>query len=183
MIGDDLPGYLTSVYEEEYVTNLDAQLATPESLDGGWRPTQLPRSRVLPPEKELLNANPMSVLSWLRKYHPETFIQEKEAAAEKAGKSRGGGGGGGGGGKRSSMATVTSAANTGTPHPKDEGEEVEDEWMAEEQASGRNKKTKDDHAYRPKGGSSRSSKRKREDGDKSGGRKRTKATAGTSTPG
>ena len=95
MLGDAPPGYLTTAYEEEYITNLDTQLSTPEALEDGWKPTQLPRSRILPNEKELLNANPMSVLSWLRRYHPETFIQEKEAAAEKAGKSKGGAGGGG----------------------------------------------------------------------------------------
>jgi hypothetical protein len=178
MVGDVPPGFLTTAYEDEYITNLDAQLATPEALEDGWRPTQLPRSRVLPLEKELLNANPMSVLSWLRKYHPETFIQEKEAAAEKAGKGRGSGGG-----KRSSMATITSAANTGTPHPKEEGEDGEDEWATEEKASGRGKKTKDDEAYRPKGGSSRPPKRKREDGDKGGRNKRAKAAAAPSTPG
>ena len=198
MLGDVPPGYLTTTYEEEYLANLDAQLATPEALaaDGWWLP-QRSRSRILPPEKELLNANPMSVLSWLRRYHPETFIQEKEAAAEKAGKSKGaGGGGGGGGGKRSSMATITSVANTGTPQPhaKEEGEEAEEEWPAEEKAqpSGRGRKTKDDEAYRPKGGSSRPAKRKREEGEK-GGRKRarasnaataaTAAAATTTTPG
>jgi hypothetical protein len=183
ILGDAPPGYLTTAYEEEYITNLDAQLATPELLEDGWQPTQLPRSRTLPPEKELLNANPMSVLSWLRRYHPETFIQEKEAAAEKAGKSRTGGGGGGGG-KRASMATITSAANTGTPHPKEEGEEVEEEWpAAEEKAGGRLRRTKDDDAYRPKGGSSRGAKRKRDDGDKGGRNKRAKAAAASSTPG
>ena len=191
MLGDAPPGYLTTAYEEEYITNLDTQLSTPEALEDGWKPTQLPRSRILPNEKELLNANPMSVLSWLRRYHPETFIQEKEAAAEKAGKSKGGAGGGGAGGKRSSMATITSAANTGTPQPhgREEGDEEGDEWMTEEKAqaaSGRGKRTKDDEAYRPKGGSSRPAKRKRGgegDGEK-GGRKRARASAaGTATPG
>jgi hypothetical protein len=184
MVGDSPPGYLTTAYEEEYLANLDAQLASPDGFEDGWRITQLPRSRVLPGEKELLNANPMSVLSWLRRYHPETFIQEKEAAAEKAGKSKGAGGGGG---KRSSMATITSAANTGTPQPhaREEGDELEEELVTEEKAGGRGKRTKDDETYRPKGGSSRPAKRKREDGEKVGRGKRAKGVAAgaTSTPG
>lgn len=186
MLGDAPPGYLSTAYEDEYVSNMDAQLATPEAEQMGFRLAQLPRSRILPAEKELLNANPMSVLSWLRRYHPETFIQEKEAAAEKAGKSKGGAGGGG---KRSSMATITSAANTGTPgpHGKEEGEEAEEEWVAEDkaQASGRGKRTKDDEAYRPKGGSSRPAKRKRGEADpEKSGRKRARASAAAaSTPG
>lgn len=182
--GDSPPSYLTTSYEEEYITNLDAQIAASEPLDEGWRPMQLPRSRILPSEKELHNANPVSVLSWLRKYHPETFIQEKEAATETTKKR--GGGGGGGGGKRSSMATVTSAANTGTPAPKAEEEEVEPEWPAavavdEKLGSARGKKSREDEPYRPKGGSSRPSKRKRDDGEKPGRGKRAKAAA--STPG
>jgi hypothetical protein len=190
MHGNSPPGYLTTAYEDEYITNLDSQLATPELLADGWQATQLPRSRQLPVEKELLNQNPMSVLSWLRRYHPETFIQEKEAAAERLGKSKSAGG------KRSSMATITSAANTGTPQPqlKEEAaaaEEVEEEVVpvVEEKGSGRLRKTKDDEAYRPKGGSSRpSAKRKRgagggEDGEKAAPKKRARAsgaaTAGT----
>ncbi|KIW03934.1 uncharacterized protein PV09_04773 [Verruconis gallopava] len=195
MTGDAPPGYLTTAYEEEYVTNLDAQLGVADSLDDGWRLPQLPRSRILPPEKELLNANPMSVLSWLRRYHPETFIQEKEAAAEKAGKGKGGASASGGtsGGKRSSLATITSMANDkGTPNPRDDADDADDDWVAEERTSGRGKRSKDDEAYRPKGGSSRPTKRKRDEGEKSGRNKRVKggaaaaaaaAAAASSTPG
>lgn len=192
MLGDSPPGYLTTAYEDEYITNLDSQLTTPELLTDGWKASQLPRSRQLPVEKELLNQNPMSVLSWLRRYHPETFIQEKEAAAERLGKSKSGGGGG----KRSSMATITSAANTGTPqpHPKEEApEEVEEEVVpvVEEKAAGRIRKTKDDEAYRPKGGSSRpSAKRKRgaggggeEGAEKAAPKKRARASGAAATAG
>jgi len=179
MTGETPPGYLTTTYEEEYLSNLDPQINIPEGLDDVWRPMRVPVSRQMPTEKELHNANPMSVLSWLRRNHPETFIQEKEAASERsAPRARGGGG------KRSSLAQSVAAASAGTPVPvpKAEGEEGEEEAATEEKTGRGGRKTRDDEAYRPKGGSSRPTKRKREDGDtvKVGRGKRAKgAAAGT----
>jgi hypothetical protein len=184
MIGEHLPGYFTTSYEEEYLSNLDSQLITDEALEDVHQQLRLPPSRILPSEKELMNQNPQSVLSWLRRHHPETFIQEKEAASEKSAPRQRGGGG-----KRSSLAQATNAnaalsVSASTPGPKTEHDTADEEPTAEnagsEKGSGRRGK-KDDEPYRPKGGSSRPSKRKREDGEtpKVG---RKKAKAATSTP-
>jgi hypothetical protein len=161
---DTPPGYLSTAYEEEYLSTLDPQIVGPDGLDEVWRPLRLPPSRQLPPEKELHNSNPVSVLSWLRRNHPETFIQEKEAASDKpAPRARGGGGGG----KRSSLAQSSNAGKAGTPAVEEGAEEeVSAEVAASDKAGGRGKKGKEDEPYRPKGGSSRPSKRKRGDGDK-----------------
>ncbi|TID17389.1 ATPase [Venturia nashicola] len=152
------PGYLSPAYEEEYLATLDAQIMGPTGLDNVWRPLQVAQSRQLPPEKELHNSNPVSVLSWLRRNHPETFIQEKEAQIDKpAPRARGGGGG-----KRSSLAQSANAGKAGTPAVE---EAVKEEGGADalpgEKVNGRGKKGKEDEPYRPKGGSSRPSKRKR----------------------
>lgn len=153
------PGYLSPAYEEEYLATLDPQIMGLTGLDNVWRPLQVAQSRQLPPEKELHNSNPVSVLSWLRRNHPETFIQEKEAQSDKpAPRARGGGGGG----KRSSLAQSANAGKAGTPVVEEAvEEEVSAEAVPGEKANGRGKKGKEDEPYRPKGGSSRPSKRKR----------------------
>lgn len=173
------PGYLSTAYEEEYLNTLDPQIIGPDGLDEVWRPLRLPPSRLLPPEKELHNSNPVSVLSWLRRNHPETFIQEKEAQNDKpAPRARGGGGGG----KRSSLAQSSNVGKAGTPMGEEGGEEEHagGEVAAGEKAGGRGRKGKEDEPYRPKGGSSRPSKRKRVDNDKGEPKsaKRSKAGAG-----
>jgi hypothetical protein len=187
MTGDHLPGYFNTAYEEEYLNNLDAQLATDDALEDVHHQLRLPPSRILPSEKELQNQNPQSVLSWLRRHHPETFIQEKEAASEKsAPRPRGGGG------KRSSLAQATNAnlalsVTTGTPGPKTEHDTADEEQPTVENAgsekgSGKRGKQKDDEPYRPKGGSSRPPKRKREDGETPKGGRGKRAKGVTSTP-
>jgi hypothetical protein len=187
LLGDHIPGYLTTAYEEEFLNNLDPQIATDDSLEDMHQQLRLPPSRILPSEKELANSNPMSVLSWLRRHHPETFIQEKEAASEpKAPRQRGGGG------KRSSLATAhnanaTPSVNAGTPGPKMEHDTADEDPAAadlgSEKGSGRKGKgQKDDEPYRPKGGSSRPSKRKREDGETPKGRGGKRTKGATSTP-
>ncbi|KAF2435870.1 hypothetical protein EJ08DRAFT_692444 [Tothia fuscella] len=187
LLGEHIPGYLTTAHEEEYLSNLDAQIATDDAFDDIHRQLTLPPSRILPSEKELHNSNPMSVLSWLRRHHPETFIQEKEAASERsAPRARGGGG------KRSSLATALianpAAVSVSTPGPKAEHDTADEEHPAvelvgSEQGSGRKGKgRKDDEPYRPKGGSSRPAKRKRDDGETPKGRGGKRAKAQTSTP-
>jgi IEC3 subunit of the Ino80 complex, chromatin re-modelling len=189
MTGDKPPAYLDAAYEEEYLANLDAQLLAvdDESLSHAEyiRPFRPPVSRTLPTEKELSTQNPNSVVSWLRRHHPETFIQEKaeQAHSERSiAKPRGPG-------KRGSMASATLS----TPAPKSDrggdgaGDEDDASFAADanEKPSGRGKRgaRRDDEAYRPKGGSSRGGKRKRATGDegetpKTGGRgKRAKASA------
>ncbi|KAF2403895.1 hypothetical protein EJ06DRAFT_527491 [Trichodelitschia bisporula] len=140
--------FFDTTYEEEALATIDSQLADSDTDPKSLRP---PPGRTLPSDKELQNANPMSVLSWLRRYHPETFIQEKELAADKPPRQRSA--------KRGAVAA--------TPGAKDEDEELAYVMEAPEKAAqavvGRGgRRARDDEAYRPKGGSSRVAKRKRE---------------------
>jgi len=188
LTGDDMPGYLTTAYEEEYLSNLDPQIATDDGLEEVHQQLRPPPSRLLPSDKELQNQNPMSVLSWLRRHHPETFIQEKEAASERSAPRQRGGGG-----KRSSLAmstnanpTIAPSAATGTPGLKIEQDTADEDPTTEhgsEKGSGRRgKNAREDEPYRPKGGSSRPTKRKREDGETPKGGRGKRAKGATSTP-
>jgi hypothetical protein len=161
-IPDDLihetpSNYMDVMYLQEYIKNLD------EQLDATWEDDQdeilldpnrvkrPPPSREPIPDKELVLRNSDSVISWLRRNHPETFIQDKDNDKDKTEPKKRGGG------KRASVAA-----------PKKEPEEVEEEMealpelpVAEKSIKG--KKHKEDEPYRPKGGSSKSAKRKRAD--------------------
>jgi hypothetical protein len=173
---DNPAAYMDSAYEDEYLENLDSQLADPLNFMDTNRPLRVPASRMLPSDKDLSNQNSDSVLSWLRRHHPETFIQEKDHPPEKpAPRPRGSG-------KRSSLAQTSTPALKAEPADDIDEEEL---LLAKEpeKPTTKGKKSKGDEPYRPKGGSSRASKRKREDGDaKPAGRgKRAKAQA-ASTP-
>ena len=180
MTGDKPPGYFDTAYEEEYITNLDSQLGA--ELDellalasnGSHHQSTIrpPLSRHLPPEKELSIRNPNSVISWLRRHHPETFIQEKDANSERSvAKPRGPG-------KRGSLASAVFS----TPGPKSElesGAGDVDELHPhnpddlDKKPVGRGRKSggknADDEAYRPKGGSGRAGTKRKRAADGDGG--------------
>ena len=159
LTGDKQPGFLDSAYEDEYLNNLDSQLGddatAPSLIEQGIRPSP---SRNIPTDKDLQTQNPNSVISWLRRHHPETFIQDKDNNSERsAAKPRGPG-------KRMSIVAQL------TPQPKADPDAADDDNGFGDDAPRRvgAKRSKDDEPYRPKGGSSK--KRKREDGDKASGR-------------
>ncbi|KAF4309995.1 hypothetical protein GTA08_BOTSDO03169 [Botryosphaeria dothidea] len=163
LVGESLAGFLSPNHEEEYLKELDVALGDSslyDPNDTSGRPIRLP-ARDIPSDKELQIRNPDSVYNWLRKHQPQVFLQDKENdkgdAAEKGPK----GGNGRGGGKRGQAAAAT-------PMKADPDD---DDAFVPETGSGRGKRSKvDDEPYRPKGGSSRPSKRKREDGEGGGGR-------------
>jgi len=77
---------------------------------------------------------------------------------------------------------------TSTPQLKSEQEALDEEigFVAEAvpgAGSAKRKKGEDDASYRPKGGSSRPAKRKREDGEKVGGRKKVARASGAGAGG
>jgi hypothetical protein len=147
--------YFDTAYEEEYLTTLDADLLDPTLFHDASRPLQVTAGRKLPSDKDLANMNQDSVVSWLRRNHPESFIQDVEKPAPKHR------------GKRISLAAK-----------EHEGAAGEEEASTPAEKPGRRGKHKDDEAYRPKGGNSRVNKRKREDGEKTTGRgKRSKVQA------
>jgi hypothetical protein len=148
--------YFDPVYEEEYLTTLDADLLDPVLFHDTGKPLQVTASRKLPSDKDLANQNQDSVVSWLRRNHPESFIQDIEKPAPKHR------------GKRISLAAKE----------QPEAAAVDEDMSTPAEKPVRGKKHKDDEAYRPKGGSSRATKRKREDGEKAQGRgKRSKVQA------
>jgi hypothetical protein len=153
-ITDDITAaYFDPVFEEEYLATLDSELLDPVLFHDTTRPLQITASRKLPSDKDLANQNQDSVVSWLRRNHPESFIQDIEKPAPKHR------------GKRISLAAK-------------EPEAADEEASTPAEKSARGRKHKDDEAYRPKGGSSRAAKRKRDDGEKGPGRgKRSKVQA------
>ncbi|KAJ4295447.1 hypothetical protein N0V90_007459 [Kalmusia sp. IMI 367209] len=168
------PGYMSPTHEEEYLLAMDLAFADPNAFDG--RPIRIPSTHPPPTEKELTVRNPDSVYNWLRKHQPQVFLQDKDpqhpenmsekSAAPKANA--------GGRGKRQSAAA-------GTPGPKTDQDD-EDVFIPETGAGIKGRKSKggeEDSAYRPKGGSSRGPKRKREEGESIvKGNKRKRASAG-----
>jgi hypothetical protein len=187
-LGHNAPGYLSPNHEEEYLLAADAALQDPniydpQSRDG--RPLRLATHAQLPNDKELSLRNPDSVYNWLRKNQPQVFLQDKdphhaENASEKSSARPGAAGHGGHRGKR------PSAVSTSTPGPKTEQDALDDEigFIPESGATvgpGKRIKNKEgDEPYRPKGGSSRPPKRKREEVETpaKGPRKKSRASGG-----
>lgn len=182
-LSEHAPGYMSPSHEEEYLLAMDQILSDPSfdlSMQNG-RPLRIPTTHGPLGEKDLTVRNPDSVYNWLRKNQPQVFLQDKDAAhpenmseksAPKASNANARK-------KRDRESAVGGGA--GTPGPREQHDD--DDSAAPETGKGRRKTGggDDDSAYRPKGGSSRPSKRKREDGDTpvgKGGRKKNRASTG-----
>jgi hypothetical protein len=75
-IKEDMPAnYFDPVCEEEYLATLDSELLDPSIFHDTSKPLQIPASRKLPSDKDLAHQNQDSVVSWLRRNHPESCIQ------------------------------------------------------------------------------------------------------------
>lgn len=177
LLGDHAPGYMDSMHEDEYLLALDTALADPSVYDPDahdGRPLRIPPSRPIPTEKELSIQNPDSVYNWLRKHKPQVFLQDKDHHPENVSeKSAARQGGGSGKSKRGASGVTPGPKNE--PEGEDELGFIPETGTVTATAKGRRAaRLDDDQAYRPKGGSSRGSKRKREDGDPvgKGGRKK-----------
>ncbi|EOA91699.1 uncharacterized protein SETTUDRAFT_133472 [Exserohilum turcica Et28A] len=175
-ITEHAPGYMSPAHEDEYLLATDQLLEQPgfdQSLHHG-RPIRLASAQPPLSEKDLTVRNPDSVYNWLRKHQPQVFLQDKDgphhenlsekSAAPKATKA---------------TAKAKRESAIGTPGPR---EHEDDDSAAPETGKGRRKTGAgdDDTAYRPKGGSSRPTKRKRDDGDTpiAKGRKKTRPSTG-----
>ena len=197
-LSEHAPGYMSPAHEDEYLLAVDQNLDDPAyaaAVSRGRPPRVLPAHPPLS-EKSLTVRNPDSVYSWLRKHQPQVFLQDKDAphpenmseksAAKPAAASRSH--------KRQSAV----GGGGGTPGPR---EHDDDDSTAADTSKGRRKTGgggsggggggngvgggggggDDDAAYRPKGGSSRPTKRKREEGEPiAKGRKKNRPS--TSTP-
>lgn len=120
-------------------------------------------------DRDMAIRNPMSVYNWLRKNQPQVFLQDNEVNSEKSTR---------GAGPRSSKRDRTSKGGIVVKKEKTEEEDLayDEDGIAVETLTtkGRGKRKRDeDGGYRPKGGSNRPSKRKKEDGGTRRGRKST----------
>ncbi|KAJ5801366.1 uncharacterized protein N7518_003434 [Penicillium psychrosexuale] len=134
-------GYFTPERETEYYLALDAKLGDEAAA------TQLARIPERPTfaerERDLSMRNPASVYNWLRRNQPQT-LQDNEIASEK------------------SASRPSNRSSKRAPAQRKD-EDMYDEDGTEAQPTPKNKrKREEDTGYRPKGGSSRSKKKKEE---------------------
>lgn len=152
---DDLPddlgrsspaGYLSLEHEEEYLNTLDAAYDASVPRHRGHLDSHPIRS--YEKKEDVALRNPVSVYNWLRKNQPQVFLQDSDSPPEKT------------------------ALKTSTPRalkrsslvPKQEAEILDEEGnllTTSLEGSSRSKRKREDEPYRPKGGSSRPSKRKK----------------------
>ena len=153
-------GYLSPNHEEEYLSTLDAAL---EISELGTQPP--PSSHPIrsnekhEKEREVAVGNPVSVHNWLRKYQPQVFLQDNDLIPEKP---------------ISRPTTSSRAPKRSSIVPKQEPEIIDDEGYlisGNLEGSSKNKRKREDEPYRPKGGSSRSTKRKKVNGGQNDRRK------------
>lgn len=133
-------GYFTPEHETEFYLALDAKLgdeaAALQLARIPDRPTFAER------ERDLNIRNPASVYNWLRRNQPQT-LQDTEIASEKS----------------ASRPSNQRSSKRAPVHRKDD--EMYDEDGTETHPTPKNKrKREEDTGYRPKGGSSRSKKKK-----------------------
>ncbi|KAJ4403699.1 hypothetical protein N0V91_006399 [Didymella pomorum] len=179
-LSEHAPGYMSPQHEEEYLLALDQLLEDPSFEEATRHHRTLHLGPSQPPlsEKDLTIRNPDSVYNWLRKNQPQVFLQDKDAAhhdnmSEKAAPKGG-----------SKKARPSNIGGGGTPGPK-EDHDAEDSAAPEGKAKGKKAVADpDDTAYRPKGGSSRPTKRKREagEGEAKGARKKNRPSAAAAAP-
>ncbi|KAF2020967.1 hypothetical protein BU24DRAFT_446085 [Aaosphaeria arxii CBS 175.79] len=180
MVDEQAPGYMSPAHEEEYLLALDLALAEPsfeQNVNDG-RPIRITTVRSVPSEKDLSIQNPDSVYNWLRKHQPQVFLQDKdpqppESISEKS---------------SARPANVSSRGKRLSTGPKVDPDAMDEDvpYVPEivtpvTKTRKAPKEKEDDGAYRPKGGSSRATKRKREEGDPAtkGSRKKGRASGGT----
>ncbi|CRG83581.1 hypothetical protein PISL3812_00934 [Talaromyces islandicus] len=146
-------GYLTPEHETEYLLRTDTELGDPSAAA---QLSQLPEKSTFTERMRDANlANPSSVYNWLRRNTPQIFLQDNDNASEK----------GGGGQRPSNLRTSKRASSVRNP-TKEEDMYDEDGIAldAPEPTSSKGKRKRDeDTGYRPKGGRSGGSSRKKKE--------------------
>jgi hypothetical protein len=159
-IGDDeaiSSGFPAPKEEERYLEELDALMDGSATSRSAGVMAGAAVDRLSEKDRETALKNPVSVYNWLRKHQPQVFLQDNEPQAEKA-----------------SARSATSRASKRGSTVKQEPELYDEDGIAIDVTAGSRGKRKrdDDGGYRPKGGSGRPSKRKKEEG--SGSAKKSK---------
>jgi hypothetical protein len=77
--------YFDPIYEAEYLDTLDPQLEDTSVFDDiGSHMLRVPPSRILPADRDLASQNQDSVVSWLRRNHPESFMHQADKTKDDA---------------------------------------------------------------------------------------------------
>ncbi|EXJ85001.1 hypothetical protein A1O3_05676 [Capronia epimyces CBS 606.96] len=164
----DSSGFLSTKHEEDYLQALDA------FLDGA---NTNPRShavnslgsrnaeRTTERERETQLKNPVSVYNWLRKHQPQVFLQDNETSSEKP--------------SRATGSRISARKSANKEALKQEPDLYDDDGIALDPGSSlRGKRKRDaDGGYRPKGGNSKGTKRRKEPKEDTGRSKRSKKSA------
>ncbi|KAL8942352.1 MAG: hypothetical protein Q9216_001734 [Gyalolechia sp. 2 TL-2023] len=176
-LSSENPTYLNSAHEDAYLNNLDSAIASSTSTDQDIAIAIAPKKENHPQSvkdtnKDLSVRNPVSAYNWLRKHKPDLFasMQLSDLGLAEPGQER----------------KPKPSPKPNTPHPKGgsskrerpsgallkpEPEMLDDEGNliggglegagAPVAGKGGKRKRGEDEPYRPKGGSSRTTKRKR----------------------
>jgi len=164
---DTPPGYLTPTHEDDYLFALDSYLGNAPVLSRVNLPTNPVRlgEKGFEKEKDVQVRNPVSVYNWLRKHQPQVFLQDNEITSEKS---------------STRIANSSKTPKRTSVAVKADPEIIDDDGflISESMGSTKSKRKREDEPYRPKGGSSRPSKRKREDGGSGSKKVRKIASAG-----
>lgn len=159
---EDKLGYLSPEHETEYYMAVDARLGDESAA---LQLSQLPEKPSLAErEREIAVTNPASIYNWMRKNQP----QDNEAASEKSG-------------PRPSNLRSSKRVSV-QPRKYEDAYDEEGILMDAGPApsSSRTKRKRDDDTgYRPKGGSSRPSRKKKDNGT-SNGKQASKRSSGIS---
>ena len=165
-LDDDTPtGYLSPDHEDEFLSNLDIALGDAPLDARPIMPSQLPKPSARDKEKDALLRNPVSVYNWLRKHHPQVFLQDDSSTDKPTTKQTT---------KPSPKPSTnpTKASKRTSAAPKLEQQEIlDDEGFLVEgilDVPVKTKRKREDEPYRPKGGSSRSTKKKKTSGGAAG---------------
>lgn len=171
---DALPAsILTADDVDDYLHELDTR------LERDNKPTLAPSAR--PGGKPALATNfalrnPTSVFNWLKKHAPKTFLQDLEKDKDKRGGDHENGDRENGGKRKSTAARGKRQSGVSRKGKEKAGSSAETmEWDDDAgydvQATKGKRKRGEDSGYRPKGGSSRPSKKRKSGGAESKGRK------------
>lgn len=148
-------GYLTPEHETEYLLRTDTELGDQSAIA---QLSQLPDKSTFTERMRDANlANPSSVYNWLRRNTPQIFLQDNDNSSEK--------GAGAGGPRPSNLRTSKRASSVRNP-AKEEDMYDEDGIAIEtpEPTSSKGKrKREEDTGYRPKGGRSGGTSRKKKE--------------------
>lgn len=148
-------GYYSPSHEQEYLSTLDNNLGGAPVNSRLGLSSHAAKSGEREKEKDAQLRNPVSVHNWLRKHHPSVFLQDEPNPDKVSPRNAT---------KVSPKPPKEPRSNKkSTAVPKQEQEIIDDEGFLvgrNLEVPTKNKRKREDEPYRPKGGSSRSKRKK-----------------------